>query len=350
MELPLRAVRAIFSDIDGTLVHYAHVLERSGYCLNGADADEDGGLTEFIHKPTGTKIPVLKVPSTTLSGGYVSKKTMDLVADLRARGVIFCLLTGARTCTFMKRHETRSIPFPDFGVCEGGGKIFTFNESTGAAELDEEWIKQFAVIAGDWQQLDSDPLERRGLLWDCFREMHKAGYHLDAVSLSTGFYVDVRKGRKQNSDEDGQQAAKRAEDFGDMFASLEAEEEAARALFCGSEGNFLDRFGVGFVMNLGKGHVAPIGCNKRKAVEYIMQKAGVVASESVALFDDENDLEFAELCAGGVVPSIAHSSVREALRTRLDPGSFLQPAVGGFLAIESGLEAILAIVERQQQK
>ena len=37
----------------------------------------------------------------------------------------------------------------------------------------------------------------------------------------------------------------------------------------------------------GKGHVAPIGCNKRKAVEYIMQKAGVVASESVALFDDE---------------------------------------------------------------
>ena len=113
MELPLRAVRAIFSDIDGTLVHYAHVLERSGYCLNGADADEDGGLTEFIHKPTGTKIPVLKVPSTTLSGGYVSKKTMDLVADLRARGVIFCLLTGARTCTFMKRHETRTIPFPD---------------------------------------------------------------------------------------------------------------------------------------------------------------------------------------------------------------------------------------------
>ncbi|CAE7254839.1 hypothetical protein AK812_SmicGene41205 [Symbiodinium microadriaticum] len=350
MELPLRAVRAIFSDIDGTLVHYAHVLERSGYCLNRADADKDGGLTEFIHKPTGATIPALKVPSTTLSGGYISKKTVDLVADLRARGVIFCLLTGARTRTFMKRHETQTIPFPDFGVCEGGGKIFTFNESTGAAELDEKWIEQFARIAGDWRQLDSDPLERQGLLWDCFREMHKAGYNLDAVSLSTGFYVDVRKVRKQKSDEDGQQAAASTEDSRDMFVSLETEEEAARGLFCGGEGNFSDRFGVGFVMNLGKGHVAPTGCNKRKAVEYIMQKTGVAASESVALFDDENDLEFAELCAAGVVPSIAHSSVTEALRTRLDPGSFLQPAVGGFLAIESGLEAILAIVKRQQQK
>ncbi|CAE7813016.1 unnamed protein product [Symbiodinium sp. CCMP2456] len=274
MELPLRAVRAIFSDIDGTLVHYAHVLERSGYSLNGADSDKDGGLAEFIHKPTGVTIPVLKVPSTTLSGGYISKKTLDLVADLRARGVIFCLLTGARTRTFMKRHETRTIPFPDFGVCEGGGKIFTFHESTGAAELDESWIQQFAHIAGDWQQLDTDPLERQGLLWDCFREMHKAGYNLDAVSLSTGFYVDVRTVRKQKLDEDGQQAAASTEDSGDMFVSLQAEEEAARSLFCGSEGNFSDRFGVSFVMNLGKGHVAPNGCNKRKAVEYIMQKTG----------------------------------------------------------------------------
>ena len=356
IQLPLKAVRAVFSDVDGTLVHYAHVLERSGYCLAGGNDStslEDGSMTEFIHETTNTRIPVLKVPSTTLHGGYISQKTMDLVAELRARGVIFCLLTGARTQTFLKRHDTRTLPLPDFGVCEGGGKIFTFNNATAAAELDQEWIAQFAGVCGDWQQLDRPPLEREGKLWDCFRLMHEDGYTLDAKSLSTGFYVDVRKGRKPPTDSaQGKPKSEGADgvaDSGDMFTALEAEEERAKALFTGgADVSFRHRFGLEFVMNLGKGHVSPVGCNKRKAVEYIMSRAGVAASESVALFDDENDLEFAELCAAGVVPSIAHASVAEALKSRLNPAAFVQPSVPGFLAIEAGLEAILRIVKREE--
>ncbi|CUG06574.1 Hypothetical protein, putative, partial [Bodo saltans] len=147
----------------------------------------------FLHTPSGTKVPSVKVPSLTLGGGYVSLASLELAEELRCRfGVSIILMTGARTSTMLMRRKSGTIPIVDYDVCEGGGKVF---EVFGRPTLEEptlcpSWTAQFVSTTGAPEQLDSDPLTRQGPLWDVFRILHADGYHLDAKSFSTSFLVD----------------------------------------------------------------------------------------------------------------------------------------------------------------
>ena len=96
-----RHKHAVFSDIDGTLVHYPVDLSK-----------EDNSL--LIHLP----------PSKTGTRGVVSRKTLYLCQKLRSvnNGTPLILVSGMRTTTLFQRMPY--LPTADAYVCESGGRIF----------------------------------------------------------------------------------------------------------------------------------------------------------------------------------------------------------------------------------
>lgn len=90
--------KLIFSDIDGTLVHIADdKLQRYG------TLSEDGRVFRVAEDSTGP-VAVRPLPvSSTGTVAFISEKTLKLVAELRKKGHIFVLISGARSSTFMER-------------------------------------------------------------------------------------------------------------------------------------------------------------------------------------------------------------------------------------------------------
>lgn len=336
---------AVFSDIDGTLVHYKDKLEHHlGYKYQGKTDRVFNGLPihEWKHESSGDAvIETVAVPSATLGGGFCSVKTIQLVKELRAQGVLFCVLTGARTSTFIERRDSGSIPEADYCVCEGGGRLWG-----PSGELDEAWADQFAAVTGPWRnQLDGPCDQKQGPLWDCYRRLAETDVlgsgtgkvKLDGKSFATAFMADVR-GDTTVSPTLG-------------MATVSDKEEALRRLM---EQELTPKYHVAMVVNLGKAHVGPVGLDKSSAVEHIARLAGVrlhgrpvdpsLASSSryaAALFDDENDLTFAELCSVGFAPSIAHPSVVPHMEKL--GSNFVRAPIEGFLGTEFAVEQLLAM-------
>ena len=106
----------VFSDVDGTLVHYPTTIPPS-------DADDD--LLSTLHLPpskTGTR-GVLSTHTLTLchrlrNGGYSSIDN----TDIPARRVPLVLISGMRTTTLFQRLPY--LPRADAYVSESGGRIF----------------------------------------------------------------------------------------------------------------------------------------------------------------------------------------------------------------------------------
>lgn len=348
-------VAAIFSDIDGTVVHYEKTMAKQGYRLMTADGTrcidvqaeiEDsrnwiqpsvrhGVAVErvcWFHTPTSTPVWCLKVPSLTLGGGYISEKTLDLVDELRQTfGVKFVLMTGARTSTMLMRRQSATLPTTDFDVCEGGGKQWRRNGKPPAesCDLDADWTQRFAAVTGPMDQLDSDPLTRVGPLWDVFRILHAEGFHLDAKSFSTSFLVDLSKSRVVINKE---------------MTMVEAE-AYLKEKFNKQEDGLTAVYQTTYITNLGKGQVCPVGCNKRTALEHVAKQLEITdLTTCVALFDDENDLEFANLCGAGFIPGIAHDSVIHALDSAVNRGDhrWLRTPVEGPLGTDFALTQVLS--------
>jgi hydroxymethylpyrimidine pyrophosphatase-like HAD family hydrolase len=356
---------AVFSDIDGTVVHYQTKLVSQGYEYLGeqpagsasaanatsADVPCDAAVAAlraalpvhlWKHTATGAVVECCAVFSATLGGGFMSLKTLKLVDRLRAAGVKFVLLTGARTSTFVTRRDSGAVPTVDYGACENGGRLWD-----AARQPIDEWTDRFAAATGDWRgQTDMAAEQRVGPVWDVYRELlaeHTAAapVKLDGKSFGTGFMVDVRENMAGVSGVDG-------------VSSVGQREVAMKARFAG---DFSTRFGVAMVVNLGKGHVAPIGCDKAGCTAFIAAREGIVlrdpaaagganvaaeARYAAALFDDENDLTFAELCRVGFAPSIAHPSVIDAIAANGE--RYQRPPVDGFLGTDYALEQLLALV------
>lgn len=405
-------LRAIFSDIDGTVVHYKASLLSLGYEMVATTAAgdtsasiESGDIRPNLapcpsvvwrHRESGRSVHCLEVPSATLGGGYISRGTLKLVDDLRRLGVAFVLMTGARTSTFLSRLLSHTLPICDYGVCEGGGRIWRLSEvvsmtdgvapisatpttdgdgdlhvpvaftqrtvaSTGTPRdldqlgvckltLDTPWLDSMSTSAGNWrQQLAMDPASRVGRLWDVYRDLQALSARsaadgasaptwdhlvlkLDALSFATAFLVDVRP---------PPQSAKGC-------SSTEAAEAALKERFSRL---YEPKYGCTVVMNLGKGHVAPAGSSKQSVTSHICAlERWDPRIHCAALFDDENDLEFAKLCGlGGYLPTIAHINVVAALVERNAPtggqthgsGHWHRPAVEGLLGTEEALTALL---------
>lgn len=76
----------------------------------------------------------------------------------------------------------------------------------------------------------------------------------------------------------------------------------------------LPSLGLASSFNLGKADVYPATSGKAPAVARLMRRLHADPRECVALFDDDNDLGMAALCAPGrrVAVSITHDSVKQA--------------------------------------
>lgn len=134
----------VFSDVDGTLVHYP----TSSTTVPPNDEDDESSLS-LVHLP----------PSKTGSRGVLSSHTLALChrlrngecssmdnADILARRVPLVLISGMRTTTLFQRLPY--LPRADAYVSESGGRIFyprrTISTTTAALIREKEEDKEKA--------------------------------------------------------------------------------------------------------------------------------------------------------------------------------------------------------------
>eukprot|EP00930_Biecheleria_cincta_P071922 TRINITY_DN59371_c0_g1_i1.p1 TRINITY_DN59371_c0_g1~~TRINITY_DN59371_c0_g1_i1.p1 ORF type:complete len:338 (+),score=57.83 TRINITY_DN59371_c0_g1_i1:69-1082(+) len=299
--------RIIFSDIDGTLVHLERDLEELGQL--SADA------LEFAPAGRGSlAIRPLPASSTGLQG-FISERTLRLVAELRRAGHLVVLISGARSSTFMQRLPF--LPAADAYAMENGGRIF-MRDTTRVAPTAAPMLEDLA-----WRNVHSSasppvpesipPSERPGLLWDLFRKMEQDGWALDTNSYMTSFRVSIKKSR-----------GKTDADLSRMIQSLPSE--------------------ISCSFNLGQADFYPATSGKDKAAQYLMQKFSMTKLQSVSMGDDDNDLGLAAVVHHTYVPGFTAESMRTAVAK--EPAHFTVAKTGGFLGTEEMLEQM--VVDFQQ--
>ena len=207
----------VFSDLDGTLIHYPHDRSPSGLFVN-----ENGN--RILELP----------PSATGMKGIISSGTLVKCRDLRRNNVKLVLMSGMRTGTLLKRLPY--LPRADAYCTESGGRILypttvrgddkeglTFTpavyDGATAEDLvpfnlqeDLEWrslMEQEDAAGRDGypgnelktEQEEEIPVgNRRGALWDFARKLEQEGFVLDTKNYSTCFRVN-RNQQKEESKE-----------------------------------------------------------------------------------------------------------------------------------------------------
>lgn len=306
----------VFSDVDGTLVHY----EKNPT----TDNSEDNAL---LHLPA----------STTGMRGVISTKTIQLVAELRKNNIKFVLVSGMRTSTLIKRLPF--LPRADAYASEAGGRIFypkTANGRNGdgnritiipeyvdgmsqnylepfTLEEDVEWRRRMSLehaagsdgYAGDaLEEMKANgdnvsafiPIEKRsGALWEFARRLLKKGFVLDTKGYSSCFRVNLK-----------QQNSKFISD--DDFTQLSSYN--------------VSEMGLGSSVNLGCVDFYPIGSGKKNCCVYLAKKFAVEENgirkdfsdteclqRAICLCDDDNDIEMAMACRVSYLPSVSSSSI-----------------------------------------
>lgn len=177
-------ISILFSDLDGTCVHYPgnELLTRNSTIGNdGITLYSENGLTASI-----LRLP----PASGGSIGIISVKTLQLYAAIRALGVKVVFITGARFSTFAQRLPY--LPAADAYVCESGGRIFFPNNdlpTAAAIREDFTWRQQHEGATGSTAEDAKPPQERQGDLWEIYRKLQSDGAKVDAVSYTTAFRV-----------------------------------------------------------------------------------------------------------------------------------------------------------------
>lgn len=193
----------VFSDLDGTLIHYPE--DRSD-----RPTDEEGN--RILELP----------PSATGMRGLISSKTLALCRDLRRKGIKLVLVSGMRTSTLIKRLPY--LPKADAYCTEAGGRIFYPTKNTDECGFlctpveydgsepsdlqpfglreDMNWRKLMVHDdAAGWEgysgneitKKQDDPIpidDRTGALWKFASQLQKEGFTIDSKSYSTCFRIN----------------------------------------------------------------------------------------------------------------------------------------------------------------
>lgn len=300
-------LRAIFSDLDGTLVHFPAWFEEHGSKIVSRDADAKRAICE---SPTGETRECRLLPSSTMGDGLVSERSAELVQQLRDEGILFVIVTAARKSTLMERWPL--LPTSDVYCCETGSRVYLQDGS-----LDADWVARFEHICGPLErELDVD--SRPEPLWQFFRLLREkvAGLKCDSRSYYGCFRVDTKG-------DDTIDAALRA--------CIDAELPE----------------GVDWAMNLGKYDFYPRASGKGNVVAYLQEKFGVTPDECACLFDDDNDLPMAQRCGTHLLPGLTSDSVARAAMEHPEWQVASRSGQGVF-AIEECLEQLLERVRREK--
>lgn len=320
---------AVFSDIDGTLVHYpAHVMQQNINTRND-DGDIDDKKSDLLYLP----------PSKTGQRGVISSKTLRLCQQLRNKGVPFVLVTGARSTTLFQRLPY--LPRADAYVSESGGRIFYPNSSVNdmvdgmvdgvlvhpqlyegcpSSDLEPFTLVEDLLWRNEISNLDcagtdgysilapragSDgfstltppiPIEQRsGKLWAHARALQKKGFFLDSSGYATAFRIN----RKHQEDDI-------ASTFDGFLEQCNNREGVPEELGCST--------------NLGCVDFYPKMSGKKNVCDYLIRKffpcdngndeSITLKSHACCLCDDDNDVEMALACRIAYLPSVTSESMR----------------------------------------
>lgn len=288
--------RIVFTDLDGTLIHYPG---HDG-CPPLTGAEVDSLLT----------LP----PSTTGLRGVISKATLGALARLRAiPGVHLVIVSGARSSTLDRRLPY--LPACDAIAAEGGGRLHWAGRRGAVgtpvvADLTEDagWRAVHAAAAGPASQgEETAPEERAGALWDFYRALLADGWAPDAASYATAFRLPLRNGKT---------AADLASALSGLPPSLQA------------------------TSNLGCADILPATSGKAALGRHVMAALGVAPGDCAFLCDDVNDLQLAA-CVGRVfVVQATDPAVGAAAAA--DPSKFWTcPGLDGTAATEAAVGACL---------
>lgn len=304
-------VKVVFSDLDGTLVHYPREFAEYASVVSEDEARQRAVIRYDV---TGEERECVILPSLTGGKSYMSLATVKLIERLRDMGVIFVIITGARTSTYIQRRSL--LPAADYEFFENGGRKL----ANGVP--DPDWTENFTAEIGPVEDKDQlvpkilqHPDERKGSLWELYAKMTAEGWSTDARNYLTLFRVNVAKTEGKTVDD---------------FARYTDSELSSR--------NLAKAF------NLGKADIYPAGSGKANAAAHILAKHGLDASDAVAMFDDDNDLELGALVGKSFLPGITHKSVYDAMT--LYGKKWTVTASRGFLGTEEALHAIIEMRRR----
>lgn len=296
------------SDIDGTLVHYAKDFTQHGVKLLSSDQDT---LKAVIEGPHGEIRHCRLLPSATMGPACISERTVELVQELRNRGVLFCVITAARKSTMLKRLDM--LPACDAVACEGGSRLMLNNQ------LDGEYASEFEHVCGPMDREEVGEDHRPESLWQFYRRLRDniPGLKLDAKNYYGMFRVSAL------GDETTETALQEA--LSDMPS------------------------GLSFNSNLGKTDIYPTNAGKANTVKYLQKKFGIHRLETACLFDDDNDLLMARECGIHALPSLTSFSIKSAVDQ--NPSWYIPETVGqGVFATEECLEKLLESVVSEGQR
>uniref|UniRef100_A0A7S0WP63 Sucrose phosphatase-like domain-containing protein n=1 Tax=Pyramimonas obovata TaxID=1411642 RepID=A0A7S0WP63_9CHLO len=299
-----KKIKIVFSDIDGTFVHYPKKLEGLGRIEE--DPNSPTGL-HFVSKASGACHPLIALPaSSTGQQGFLSLETLKMVRKLREAGIQFAIITGARYATVLER--VPYLPLADAIIVENGGRIFEQDpDLLTFFKEDHAWRATQTPTVGSVHEARKPPADRKGLLWDSYRKLHADGWTVDAQSYTTLFRV---KGGDKDPAE--------LEQF---IASLPE--------------------GLASSVNLGMADIYPSTSGKHSATRYLTEKKGFTADEVVCMCDDDNDLKMAEYCSHAYLPGMNAPSVVAAAKAK--PEHYTPGKMEG---IEGTHEALLFIMAR----
>ncbi|KAA8495133.1 hypothetical protein FVE85_3374 [Porphyridium purpureum] len=307
-------VRVVFSDLDGTLVHYEK--EWTGYAHVVSQNESLRTLT-LKYKDTGDTFECALMPASgTTPAACISLNTLALVQRLRESDVKFVIITGARSSTFAVRRA--ALPLADYEFCENGGRMLkggaldaNWTATRYAAEIGAAtYVPQELVPSSE----NAPPPERReGTLWDAYRVFaaRPGEWKLDTRDYYTSFRVDVAAS-----------PGKTEQDLRNVLAQFNG--------------------ALSMSFNLGKADVYPSSSGKRNAAAYVLEVERIAAADSVAIFDDDNDIELGELVGRGFLPGVTHASVKQAAARNPHWTITSSPGPRG---TEEALRAVLALVE-----
>ena len=174
------SLKAIFSDLDGTLVHFPAWFEEHGSKVVSSDAATG---TAVVEGPTGDRRDCRVLPSSTMGPGMVSERTVSLVDALRAEGVLFVVVTAARKSTLLERWPL--LPACDARVCETGSRVYIGDE------LDREFSSAFEALTGPLDR-ELDVEQRPEPLWQFYRSLEALPVKRDSRSYYGCFRVDTK--------------------------------------------------------------------------------------------------------------------------------------------------------------
>lgn len=296
-------LKAIFSDLDGTLVHFPVWFEAHGVRMKHRD---DVHHRAVVVDAQGEERPCRLLPRTTMGDGVVSDRSVELVSQLRKQGIMFVIVTGARKSTVLERLQF--LPDADVVVGESGSRIYIHGE------LDEAWEQRMRPICGPLER-EVDVSQRPEPLWIFCRALQSAGLNVDTRAYYGCFRVDTKG--------DAQKEALLRKLMQEMPREIE------------------------WAMNLGKFDFFPATSGKKNAVEYLQQRYGLRKEECACLFDDDNDLGMAECCGLHMLPALTSASVRRAALEHPD-WHVANRADQGVFAVEELLAYLLERVQWSQ--